>query len=336
MRAAVFTAPGPPEVLLVRDLRDPGDPGEGEVRVKVGAVSVNPIDTYVRGGVVSPGPAPSEENPRIIGCDWAGTVEAVGSAVSRFAVGNRVWGVSRGIARDGAAAEVLNESEDLCFPTPEDRTDVQAAALGLAAVTAHLGLFRTGGLEERETGERFVFVQAGSGGVGSAAVALAAAAGYRVVTTAGSDAKRSACRERGAEVTFDYGDPDLADRLEAVLSHERMEEPRGFSVWLEGHRDPDLHAAIPLMRQGGAIVLFAGRSSEPCFPLGALYTRDISLRGFAMFNATAEELQTAAAGVARIEPLIARSYPLSEIARAHADQEAGDTGDRGGKLVIEL
>ncbi|MFH5805491.1 NADPH:quinone reductase [Alienimonas sp. DA493] len=333
MHAAVFTAPGPPEVLQVRELPDPGEPGEREVRVRVGAVSVNPIDTYVRGGVVSPGPAISEETPRTIGCDWAGTVEAIGPAVTRFAVGDRVWGVSRGIARDGAAAEVLIEREDLCFPTPDDRTDAQAAALGLAAVTAHLGLFRTGGLSERESGDSFVFVQAGSGGVGSAAVALAAAAGHHVVTTAGSEAKRSACRERGAEIAFDYRDPNLADRLGRF---SREQGAGGFSVWLEGHRDPDLHVAVPLMRPGGTIVLFAGRSSEPSFPLGALYTRDISLKGFAMFNAAPEELQAAAAGVTAIEPLIARTYPLAEIARAHADQEAGDTGERGGKLVIEL
>jgi len=330
MRAAVFTAPGPPEVLQIRDLPDPGDPGESEVRVKIGAFSVNPIDTYIRGGVVAPGPSPAETTPRTIGCDWAGTVEEVGSAVTRHAVGDRVWGVSRGINSNGAAAEVLIERDNFCFPTPDCHTDAQAAALGLAAVTAHLGLFRTGGLQGCNAGA--AFIQAGSGGVGSAAIALARVAEASIVTTAGTEQKRQICRDRGAAEAFDYRDPQLGEKLaEFVRSRSG-----GFSVWLEGHRDPDLHAAIPLMRPGGTVVLFAGRSAEPSFPLGSFYTRDISLKGFAMFNATVDELQSAAAGVAKIEPLIARTYSLDEIAKAHADLEAGDTGERGGKLVIEL
>ena len=336
MRAAVFTAPGPPEVLQVRDRPDPGDPGPGEVRVRVGAVSVNPIDTYVRAGTVSPGPTPSDEHPRTAGCDWAGTVEAVGSGVTRVAVGDRVWGVSRGIGRNGSAQEALREPAELCFPTPDETTDVQAAALGLAAVTAHLGLFRTGGLEPSPEIEQTVFINAGSGGVGSAAVGLARRANYQVVTTAGTDAKREECRRRGAHVALDYRAPDLAGRLRALWGDGIALPACGFALWLETHRDPDLHLAVPLMANGGTVVLLAGRAAEPSFPLGALYTRDVSLRGFALFNAAPEELRTAAAGVAGIDPLIARAYPLAEIARAHADLEAGDTGDRGGKLVVEL
>ena len=331
MRAAVFTAPGPPSVVKVRDLPDPGVPGPGEVRVRIGAVSVNPIDTYVRGGVVSPGPKPSAEEPRTVGCDWAGTVEAAGPSVTQLKAGDRVWGVSRGIGRDGSTRVVIREPADLCFPTPDGTTDVQAAALGLAAVTAHLGLFRTGELAGPNPG--VAFVQAGSGGVGSAAVALAKAAGAAVVTTVGTDEKRAECRRRGADLALDYRDPDLPAKVRA-FSKDRGAD--GAAVWLEIHRDPDLHAAVPLMAKRGRIVLLAGRAAEPSFPLGPLYTRDVSLRGFAMFNATPDELRTAAEGLAGIEPLIGRTYPLAEIAKAHADLEAGDTGERGGKLVIDL
>ena len=332
MRAAVFPRTGPPDVLEVRDLPDPGEPGPGEVRVRVGAVSVNPIDTYVRGGTVSPGTPPTADRPRVTGCDWTGTVEAVGEGVTTFAAGDRVWGVSRGIARGGSAAEVISEPAELCFPTPAGTTDADAAGLGLAAVTAHLGLFRTGGLTRGE-GRELVFVQGGSGGVGSAAIALANRAGYRVVSTAGTEAKREECRRRGAEGVLDYREPKLARRLEAIRDHEPA---GGFAVWLETHREPDLHAALPAMKKGGTVVLLAGRDAVPSFPLGPLYTRDVSLCGFAMFNATPDELRTAADGVAGIAPLIARTYPLTDIARAHADLEAGETGERGGKLVVTL
>ncbi|NNJ25022.1 Quinone oxidoreductase 1 [Planctomycetes bacterium LzC2] len=318
-------------MLQVRERPDPGEPGENEVRVKVGAVGVNPIDTYVRSGAVSAGPRASEERPRVIGCDWAGTVEAVGAGVTKLAVGDRVWGVSRGISRDGSAAEVICEPAEQCFPVPPKGALLNAAACGLAAVTAHLGLFRTGALGEIGSGdeESSVFVQGGSGGVGSIAIELARRAGYRVATTAGSDEKRQECLRRGAEEAFDYRDPELIPRLNRF-------DPGGFEVWLETHRDPNVPNAMSLMRVGGRIVLLAGRDAVLTVPLGQLYPRDLSLRGFAMFNASPAELQTATAGVAGIEPLIARTYPLSEIARAHADLEAGDTGDRGGKLVIEL
>ena len=331
MRAAVFATTGPPDVLTIGDRPDPGDPGEGEVRVRVAATSVNPIDTYVRAGSVSTGPRASEDRPRSIGCDWAGTVEGVGAGVSGYGAGDRVWGVSRGIARDGAAAEIIVEPAELCFPIPEGTSFVEAAGLGLAAVTAHLGLFRTGGLAATmpDGPEPNVFVQAGSGGVGSVAVPLAKRAGARVATTAGSEAKREECLRRGADEAFDYRAPKLSVALNAF-------DPGGFAVWLETHREPDLPTAMSLMRTGGRIVLLAGRDAVPRVPLGQLYPRDLSLCGFAMFNAIPEELRTAAAGVAGIEPLIARVYPLDEIARAHADLEAGDTGDRGGKLVVEL
>ena len=343
MRAAVFPRTGPPEVLEVRDLPDPGEPGPGEVRVRVGAVSVNPIDTYVRGGAVSPGVPPTADRPRVTGCDWAGTVEAVGEGVKNFAAGDRVWGVSRGIQRDGSAAEVIAEPANRCFPTPDRTTDEQAAGLGLAAVTAHLGLFRTGGLispdamdadedlyDANYDWDPCVFIQAGSGGVGSAAVPLAKRAGARVAATAGTGAKRSAVEARGANLALDYTDLELPAKLAAFTGG------RGFFTWLETHREPDLHAALPLMQQRGTVVLLAGRSAQPSFPLSSLYTRDVSLRGFAMFNASPAELATAADGVAGIEPLIARTYPLTDIARAHADLEAGDTGERGGKLVVTL
>ena len=330
MRAAVFPRTGPPGVLEVRDVPDPGDPEPGEVRVRVGAVGVNPIDTYVRAGTVSPGPRPSDETPRVTGCDWAGTVEAVGDGVTNYSAGHRVWGVSRGIARGGSAAEVIVEPVDRCFPTPPGTADVAAAGLGLAAVTAHLGLFRTGELGREDRGA--VFVQGGSGGVGSVAVALAKRAGFGVATTAGSDAKRAACERRGADLAIDYRRPGSEDLWAFALNHRS----EGFVVWLETHRAPDLGFAVPLMAKRGRVVLLAGRTAEPSFPLGPLYTRDVSLRGFAMFNATPDELRTAADGCVGLDPLIARTYPLSEIARAHADLEAGDTGETGGRLVVTV
>ena len=101
MKAAFIEAPGPPEAIRWADRPTP-EPGPGQVRVTVGAVSVNPVDTYLRSGLVKM-PIPL---PFIVGCDAAGTVDAVGSGVNRLRVGDRVWCSNQGLlGRQGTFAE---------------------------------------------------------------------------------------------------------------------------------------------------------------------------------------------------------------------------------------
>src|SRR5687767_614650 len=101
MKAAYIEHTGPPDVIKIGDLPKP-IAGPGQVLVKVGAVSVNPIDTYIRSGMV-PANLP---NPYIPGCDLAGTVEAVGAGAMKFKPGDRVWGSLQGIqGRQGTFAE---------------------------------------------------------------------------------------------------------------------------------------------------------------------------------------------------------------------------------------
>ena len=103
MKAAFIESTGAPDVIRYGDLPDP-QPKEGEVRVKVAAVAVNPIDTYIRGGAVQM-PLPK---PFVIGCDLAGVVEKVGPGAKRFKVGDRVWGSNQGLlGRQGTFAELV-------------------------------------------------------------------------------------------------------------------------------------------------------------------------------------------------------------------------------------
>src|SRR5204862_2202083 len=139
-----------------------------DVLVKVGAVAVNPIDTYIRNGA-NYWPLPK---PFIVGCDLAGTVEAVGPDAKRFKPGERVWGSNQGLlGRQGTFAEYAAVDEDWLYPTPQGVSDEQAAAAALVGITAHLGLFRDAKLREGET----LFVNGGSGGVGSTVVQMAKA-----------------------------------------------------------------------------------------------------------------------------------------------------------------
>src|SRR3954454_9849611 len=137
MRAAYIEQTGPPEAIQVGDLPRPR-PGPGQVLVKVGATSLNPIDLYVRSGLI----AMPMAFPYIIGCDLAGTVERVGSGVGLFRVGERVWGSYQGLlGRQGVTAEYAIVDERWLYPAPASLAETEAAAMALVGITAHLGLF---------------------------------------------------------------------------------------------------------------------------------------------------------------------------------------------------
>src|ERR1700759_249980 len=179
MKAAFIRQTGAPSVIEYGDLPTP-EPKSTEVLLKVGAVAVNPIDTYIRAGAV----AMASHFPYIIGCDLAGTVEKAGSEMKRFKPGARGWGGDQGVfGRRGTFAEYASVDERWLYPTPTKETDAEAAAGALVGLTAHMGLFLHADLEPGEV----VFVNGGAGGVGSAVVQLAKAAGAFVVTTGGCD-----------------------------------------------------------------------------------------------------------------------------------------------------
>ena len=116
MKAAYIEQTGGPEVIQYGELPTP-TPGEGEVLVRVGAVSVNPIDTYIRSGAVAM-PLPK---PFIVGCDLAGTVEAVGPGTHRFTPGQRVWGSNQGLlGRQGTFAEYACVAEQYLYESPAE------------------------------------------------------------------------------------------------------------------------------------------------------------------------------------------------------------------------
>ncbi len=156
MKAAFILETGPPSVIQYGEVPTPQVAGS-QVLVRVGAASINPIDTYIRNG------ADYWELPRpfIVGCDLAGTVEAVGPDVTTLQVGDRVWGSNQGlVGRQGTCAQYAAVDECWLYPTPDNVDDQQAAAMALVGITAHLGLFAEGRLEAGET----IFVRGGSGG----------------------------------------------------------------------------------------------------------------------------------------------------------------------------
>jgi NADPH2:quinone reductase len=330
MRAAYIEATGLADSIRVGELPD-REPGPGQVLLKVGASAVNPIDLYVRNGTV----AMPMSFPFVVNSDIAGTVEKVGPGAGRFRIGDRVWGSNQGLlGRQGSASERAVVDEDWLYPTPKNLSDVEAAAMALTGITAHLGLFEKG----RLSADDVVYVAGGSGGVGSMVVQMAKAVGAKVATSAGSEEHLEICRSLGADLAINY-------RNEDVLAKLREFSEEGIDIWYETQREPDLEATIPLLRKRGRMILMAGRAAKPTLPLGSFYTRDCSLLGFAMFNATPAEQRRCAQDMIRwaeagqLRPLVGQVFPLSETAQAHATLEEstlGNTSKVHGKVVIDM
>jgi NADPH2:quinone reductase len=329
MKAAYFEATGTPDVLKFGVLPTP-EPKAGELRVKVKAATVNPIDTYVRSGLAAVG----GPFPFVTGRDFAGVVDAVGPGVTRFKTGDRVWGANQGMGgRTGSCADYCITGEAFAYPILKAVSDEQAAAIALVGVTAYLGLFTCAKLKTGET----VFVNGGTGGVGMMVIQMAKAAGAKAITTVGSDEKAKLARELGADAVFNYKSDDLYAKLKEATGGT------GIQVWYETQPPGDLDKTIELMTPRGRIVVMAGRTAKPTFTNGPFYVKGLSLFGFAMFNMTPDEQRAAADAInnwtaaGKLKAVIGRRFPLNETAAAHRYQEENTSKKAGtltGKIVI--
>ena len=332
MKAAFIKTTGSPNCIQYAELAAPVSTGN-QVLVRTQSVAVNPIDTYIRSGSVKA----TLPDPYIIGSDLAGIVEAVGPECTRHKTGDRVWGSNQGLAgRQGCFAELCSIAEQWLYPLPDGVSFESAAAGAMTGITAHLGLFFHGGLKSGEV----VFVNGGSGGVGSAVVQLAKAAGATVITSAGSPEKAAECRDHGADYVIEYRTEDVDQRLTEIT---KATGP--IHLWFETHRVPTPERSIPLMALRGRLIFMAGRDARPILPLGPFYTRDLRAIGFAMFNASPDEQRAAATDLNRMlaagnwKPKIGARFQLSQAAAAHQLQEENTLHGANtltGKIVLNV
>lgn len=328
MKAAFIESTGSPDVILFGELPEPVC-GPNQVKIQVAAVSVNPIDTYIRNGA-NFWPLPK---PFIIGCDFAGTVIEAGHEVRGINVGQRVWGSNQGLmGRQGSFAEQICVDAKWVYPSPDNVSDKDLAAISLVGITAHLGLVSKSQLQPGE----ILFVRGGSGGVGSMVLQIAKAMNAIVITTAGSPEKAKRCYELGADHVIEYRTQNVTDELKRLA-------PNGLNVYWETLRDPDFDQAVQSMAMGGRMVLMAGRDARPAFPVGPFYVKGCSLFGFAMFNEPPEKQAIAASDLnhwlrsGAIRAQIDRVLKLSEARVAHELQESNTihkSGALAGKLVL--
>jgi NADPH2:quinone reductase len=309
---------GGPEVLRLEEVLTP-QPGPGEVLVRIHAAGVNPVETYIRAGTYARLP----ELPYTPGNDGAGVVEQLGSGVTEFKPGDRVYTAG---SLSGTYAEFALCKKEQVHPLPANVSFAQGAAMGTPYATAYRGLLQRSDAKPGET----VLVHGASGGVGTAAVQLARARGLRVFGTAGSDEGRTLAREQGAHKVFDHRAPEHFEQImKATGGH-------GVDVIVEMLANVNLGKDLTILAKGGRVVIIGSRGRVEIDPRDTMQ-RDADIRGMVLPNTPPAELASIhAALVAGLEngalrPVIGKEFPLAEAAEAHrAVMESGAMG----KIVL--
>jgi NADPH2:quinone reductase len=306
--------------MKVEELPDPA-PGAEQVVVRVSAVGVNPVETYVRGGAYARLPSV----PYTPGSDLAGTVEQIGGNVSGLKPGDRVYahGVAAG---SGAYAERAICEEHQLHPLPAHVTFAQGAAMGVPYGTAWRALFIRA---EARAGES-VFIHGASGGVGTAAVQIARAHGLRVIGTAGTPAGVTLVREQGAHDAFNHRDANYLERVMQATGG------RGVDLILEMLANVNLDRDLDLLALRGRVIVIGNRGRIEIDPRKTM-GKDAEIRGMTLANASREELAGIHAGLVAgleagtLKPAIGREMPLDQAPQAHV--AVMEPGARG-KIVL--
>ena len=325
MRAVQITEHGKPEVLRVGERAVP-QPKQGEVLVRVAAAGVNRPDLLQRMGHYPVPPGASD----IPGLEIAGTVAAVGEGVSTWNVGDALCALVQG----GGYAEYCTAPAPQCLPIPKGLTAVDAASLPETFFTVWSNVYDRARLAP---GESFL-VQGGTSGIGVTAIQMAKAFGHKVLATAGSPQKCSACVELGADRAINYRTEDFVAVVKEVT------EGRGVNVILDMVGGEYVDRELKCLADDGRLVIIAmlggARSNVNLNEIlrrrltvtgSTLRPRPVSFKG-AIARALREKVWPHIESGA-IKPVVYRIFPLAEAAHAHALMESGA---HIGKIVLSL
>jgi NADPH2:quinone reductase len=325
MRAIVVREFGAPSVLKVETAPDL-TPSPSQVLVRVRAVGVNPVDTYIRSGVYAAKP-PLPYTP---GTDGAGEVAAVGAEVTGFKTGDRVYiaNDNLGTPRTGLCAEQALCASTQLHHLPDHVTFAQGAAIGVPYAPAYYSLFSRADARPAES----VLVHGASGGVGIAGVEIARAHGMFVVGTASTERGRELALEHGAHVVADHSDPTYVDAIMKATGN------KGVNVILEMAAHINLDKDLTMLAKNGRVVIIGSRGRIEIDPRGTM-GREAAILGMLLFSVTPQDLAaTHAALVAGLEnrtlqPVVGQQFELADAPRAH---EAVLAPGAHGKVVIAI
>ncbi len=309
---------GVPEVLKMEEVAMP-HLGHGQVLVRMHAIGVNPVETYIRAGTYARLP----ELPYTPGNDGAGVIEQIGDSVTELKPGDRVYTAG---SVSGTYAEFALCGTEQIHRLPAKVSFAQGAAVGTPYATAYRGLFHRAHAKPGET----LLVHGASGGVGTAAVQLARARGLRVLGTAGSDEGHKLACEQGAHKMFDHRAPDHFEQIMEAT------DGRGVDVIMEMLANVNLGKDLTILAKGGRVVVIGSRGTAEINPRDTMQ-READVRGMVLPSTPPAELASIhAALVAGLEngslrPVIGKEFPMAEAAQAHrAVMESGAMG----KIVL--
>ncbi|MNZ00583.1 Phthiocerol synthesis polyketide synthase type I PpsC [compost metagenome] len=326
MLAAVHNGFGAPDVLHPQDIPLPAI-RPNDLLVRVHAAGLNRAELNWRQGKYGPNPGFGDSD-QVIGLEMAGEVVAMGPQVSGFRLGERVMGIVGG----GAYAQYARIDAGMAMRVPEGISDVEAASIPEAMVTAHHVLQHLGNLQ---TGER-VLIHGAGGGVGTTLVQMARMAGASTVVTTSSAGKHERLRALGADITVDYASQDFAEVIASEVSGGRVD------VVICNMGAPYLERNVRSLDMAGRLIqlgLQGGASGT--LPMDVMMTRRLRIEGTVMKSlSTVQKVamtqrfaQRWLPVIARREllPLIEQQYPLAQAAQAHAHLE---TQQPFGKIVL--
>jgi NADPH:quinone reductase len=323
MIAVEITTPGGPDVLK-RCQRPVPRPGYGEVLVKVAAAGVNRPDVVQRMGLY-PAPAGASDLP---GLEIAGTVVALGEGTQTELLGQQICALVAG----GGYAEYCVVRADVCWPVPPSLSIEEAAAIPETLMTVWHNVFERGYAVEGET----ILVHGGTSGIGSMAIKLGKLFGLEVIVTCGSDDKCAAALELGAAHAINYNDADF------VAEVKRITEGAGVHLVLDMVAGPYVPRNMQCLREDGRHVTIAIQGGAMAdVPMAHIMMRRLTLTGSTLRARTdafkallADEIYNnvwpdVVAG--KLRPAMAKSFPLTDAAAAHALMESGNFV---GKIVL--
>ncbi len=318
MRVIEYACFGAPDVLTLAERATP-EPSHGEVRVKVAAAGLNPIDYKTRKGVgFVAGKIDAQLNDGIgwiPGYDIAGVIDAVGEGCSTWQIGDRVMGMVGFPLTAGGYAEYAVVAPELLCRVPDNIDLVTAAGVPLAALTAWQALFEVGTLNEGDK----VLIHAAAGGVGHFAVQFAKAKGAYVIATA-SARNHDYLHEIGVDETIDYHTTDF---VTACYGLDFVLDTMGGDIG---------HWSLQVLASGGQLVTVPTVTAEQIIKEGNRL--GIKTAGFTV-HPDAESLAQIAELIETedVRVHIDQRYPLDEAASAHTQLE---TGHVRGKLVLTM
>ena len=308
MKAIRLHSYGPPDVLQLDEVPDL-EPGSSQVVVRLHAIGINPVETYIRSGIYA-----RPEPPLCLGSDAAGLIEVVGADVKDVAVGDRVYVAG---SRSGTYAECALCDVSQVFTLPERASFAQGAAMNIPYGTAYQAMFHRGRALASET----VLVHGASGGVGIASVQLARAAGLQVIGTAGTDRGRELVKSQGAHHVLDH---TAEDYLDDVM---RLTDGRGVDLIMEMLANVNLGADLNVLAKYGRVVVIGNRGERNqgtvAINARAAMARDADILGMTTHNATEPQRRTVhaalVAGLANgtLQPVIGEQLPLTAAVEAH-------------------